>query len=170
MSPTPKKRRVGSSSDVIQDDDNVNENDDEIQIPISDRIRQSRSKRNNIQVFDSQLSPERQEIVLARIAERDARPDPTPSPNPWKKPHNFGTSKQLRLEICRRVVKKSNEGVKTMVDFCNNLDYYQDLLPEDKRDVKLNSLTVGGCLKNLIQLRIHLEGLKVLMKKSKISC
>ena len=31
------------------------------------------------------MSPERQAAIIARIEERDARPDPpSPPPNPWK--------------------------------------------------------------------------------------
>ena len=94
----PKKRRVVSSSDPVQDDslpssvipvdvqNDGNDIDEEnLVIPISAQIRASRSRLNSLRGFESQMSPERQAAIIARIEERDARPDPpSPPPNPWK--------------------------------------------------------------------------------------
>ena len=116
----PKKRRVVSSSDPVQDDslpssvipvdvqNDGNDNDEEnLVIPISAQIRASRSRLNSLRGFESQMSPERQAAIIARIEERDARPEPPfPPLNLWKKSHNFATSKMMRLDICRRVLKK----------------------------------------------------------------
>ena len=81
--------------------------DETAEIPISAQIRASRSRRYSLLCFTSQMSPARERALLARIEERDARPEPPfPPLNLWKKSHIFATSKMMRLDICRRVLKK----------------------------------------------------------------
>jgi hypothetical protein len=62
-----KKRYVVSSSDDDQDDYDDDDDYDDLQIPISEQIRASRSRRNSHIV-----SPARQQAIIAHIAERDA--------------------------------------------------------------------------------------------------